>query len=247
MNWNFCEERDDSTPSDFDHYDSPSTTASESRGSTFGSPDSYDTADTCQPQYARYPNHAEAKCAVETSYSSELCYAQSKPNSNSFANFDAAMALAYGSRFAGATAEQAVVSAKIEPVSSPVSAELVTKISTDRTIESENAGVKRGRSPPTATVDTAAGSRSYRQQTSELINRLDKLLKFASKPGSTSSQGAKGARGDGPKGRSRRPPRDLAKPRARNVVLKQAAELIWRIKCDEQVASILSPFFFVLS
>jgi len=93
-------------------------------------------------------------------------------------------------------------------------------------------GVKR---PCPSTTDATAGSRSYRQQTSELINRLDKLLKFPANMGS--GAGLKTVRGASGKGRSRRPARDLAKPRARNVVLKQAVELIWRIKCDEQVLS----------
>jgi len=107
---------------------------------------------------------------------------------------------------------------------------------------------KRARTPSTLSgLDTTAGSRSYRQQTSELINKLDKLLKFPTKPGSNAGSGNKAARGSGGKGRSRRPPRDLAKPRARNVVLKQAAELIWRIKCDEQAFAMHRGNAFVAS
>jgi hypothetical protein len=64
---------------------------------------------------------------------------------------------------------------------------------------------------------TGGHARSYRRQTSELIKSLDRLLDFRMPSKSKSNR------------------RGEPKPRARNVVLRQAVELIWRIQCDEQV------------
>ena len=209
--------------------------------SSFSSPDSYDSVDGRPSQYARYPSQGEPKASAQSPYSAEISTSQQhNVNVISYSKFDQSAvsnAIAFGSRFnvaaESSTSDHKTISPKTERVSSPFADLSSSKAGLDRCTE-ESALLKRGRSPP-STADATAGSRSYRQQTSELINRLDKLLKFATKPGTVAAAGVKGARGAGSKGRSRRPPRDLAKPRARNVVLKQAAELIWRIKCDEQV------------
>ena len=82
-------------------------------------------------------------------------------------------------------------------------------------------------SAPAAEDSDGAGHLSYRQQTSELIARLDKLLDFRHRK---------------PPPRRRKPgadrrPSDAAaplKPRPRNVVLKVAAELIRRMQLDDQ-------------
>jgi hypothetical protein len=277
VNWSFCDEQDiDSNPSDFEYersYGSPNTTGTDSRGSTFGSPDSLESVPVaCHGQFQPYPAHVETLCsqarflqAVESSK-----YDTAASNSSVFLGFgsvEASNALNYASRFSSyGSVESAAANfvnrnhgngekiAVIDgtgkrpfeernpAVSVPKSESLDSSVrfSPEKTppqlsVQTADAS-KRARTPSTLSgLDTTAGSRSYRQQTSELINKLDKLLKFPTKPGSNAGSGNKAARGSGGKGRSRRPPRDLAKPRARNVVLKQAAELIWRIKCDEQV------------
>jgi hypothetical protein len=77
----------------------------------------------------------------------------------------------------------------------------------------------------TAADDSDSGRRSYRQQTSELINKLDKLLDFrlCKRPSKRKKS-------------EKRPANPaLLKPRARNVVLKVATELIRRMQLDDQV------------
>jgi hypothetical protein len=71
---------------------------------------------------------------------------------------------------------------------------------------------------------------SYRQQTSELIQKIDKLLNFRG-----TRCGIKGKRS------SRKIPafdKDKVKPRARNIVLKEVTELIRRMNRDEQVDTL---------
>jgi hypothetical protein len=274
VNWSFCDEQDiDSNPSDFEYersYESPNTTSSDSRGSAFGSPDSYESVPVVRRgHYLPYTAHVET-LSNQTRYSQAVESAKFDTTASnavgftSFGSADVSNALNYASRFSNYESKYS----SSEPVASFANrthgqAETVAamdgmckrtfndikpsvslsnfensaavKFSPERTPPQQpiQSDAKRARTP--STLDTTAGSRSYRQQTSELINKLDNLLKFPSKPGSVSGSGGKAARGSGGKGRSRRPPRDLAKPRARNVVLKQAAELIWRIKCDEQV------------
>jgi hypothetical protein len=276
VNWSFCDEQDiDSNPSDFEYerssYESSNTTASDSRGSNFGSPDSYESIPH-QGQYLPHPSHVDTlpNQALFCQTMDSSMFDTTAPNSTGFAGFGAAEvsnALNYASRFASyeskyESAEMAGASfvnrnncktdtlAVMDAVCKRTFDERTLAVTSSKCDSSDSRvrfspekspqelaadASKRARAPASmSTLDTTAGSRSYRQQTSELINRLDKLLKFPTKPGSV-GPGNKAARGSGGKGRSRRPPRDLAKPRARNVVLKQAAELIWRIKCDEQV------------
>ncbi len=78
---------------------------------------------------------------------------------------------------------------------------------------------------PTPEDSDEGHRRSYRQQTSELISKLDKLLDF--RHGNASSKRKKAA--------EKRQTKSLLKPRARNVVLKLAAELIRRMQLDDQV------------
>ncbi len=272
VNWSFCDEQDiDSNPSDFEYersYGSPNTTASDSRGSTFGSPDSYESCDVVrQGQYHPYSAHVD-NIPSQARFGHSVESSKYDANGFVFGSGEVTNALHYASRFASyaptyissettatsfvnqklSNGEGAIVvegickrafddrkSAVAKFENDDTSIQFSTETAPQLTVQHVEA-LKRARTPSSVcTVDTTAGSRSYRQQTSELINKLDKLLKFPSKPGSISAAGNKAARGSGGKGRSRRPPRDLAKPRARNVVLKQAAELIWRIKCDEQV------------
>jgi hypothetical protein len=69
--------------------------------------------------------------------------------------------------------------------------------------------------------------RSYRQQTAELIGGLDRLLFYGK---TLSIAGARGVA-------ARRPTRDQpTKPRARNVVLRDTVDIIWRVLVDEQVS-----------
>mmetsp|Transcript_49757 Transcript_49757/g.130871 ORF Transcript_49757/g.130871 Transcript_49757/m.130871 type:complete len:332 (+) Transcript_49757:168-1163(+) len=70
--------------------------------------------------------------------------------------------------------------------------------------------------------------RSYRQHTSELILKLDKLLDFRALKASK-----------GKKSLSRKNASDIFKPRARNVVLKQATELIKRMMMDDKAVALL--------
>ena len=238
MNWSFCDEQDAVSTSDFENYDSPSTSFSDSRGSTFGSPDSYESPDArvqCQGSSSNVETNSIINQVDEGNNAANDTPVQ---NFNCCSKFDSsafASAMNYGAKFLSEVPSGVVPSNTVDnlPVADLKAATLKMERFCSPTTElAASASLKRGRTPP-STVDSTAGSRSYRQQTSELINRLDKLLKFTSSSGMAAS--GKGARGAGGKGRSRRPPRDMSKPRARNVVLKQAAELIWRIKCDEQV------------
>jgi hypothetical protein len=84
------------------------------------------------------------------------------------------------------------------------------------------------------TEDSDEGHRrSYRQQTSELISKLDKLLDFRHANASSKRK----------KANEKRQTKPLLKPRARNVVLKLAAELIRRMQLDDQVPSLSSALF----
>jgi hypothetical protein len=81
---------------------------------------------------------------------------------------------------------------------------------------------KRSALPSTDKPVGEGHARSYRRQTSELIGILDKLLD--SRPAVSQ-----------PKSKRKAPLKP--KPRARNVVLRQAADLIRRLKLDEQVCT----------
>jgi len=74
-----------------------------------------------------------------------------------------------------------------------------------------------------------AGRRSYRQQTSELISKLDKLLDFRHSKAPSKRKKSAEKRADA----------SLLKPRARNVVLKVATELIRRMQLDDQALTLL--------
>ena len=75
-------------------------------------------------------------------------------------------------------------------------------------------------------ADPTATARTYRRETADLLKKLDGLLNVGS-PSSPSSGSAK----------SRRRCKGTVqfKPRARNIVLKQAVEMVWKLQCDELV------------
>ena len=63
---------------------------------------------------------------------------------------------------------------------------------------------------------------SYRRQTTVLIDELDQLLDLPQA-------------GCARLGKPSKPRPARSKPRARNLVLRQAVDLIWKLQCDEQV------------
>ena len=70
-------------------------------------------------------------------------------------------------------------------------------------------------------ISSTSNRRSYRQQTTQLIQELDRLFKsvrakFPSKVNRANSE--------------------KFKPRARNVILRDVANLIWKIHVDEQAS-----------
>ena len=97
---------------------------------------------------------------------------------------------------------------------------------------------KHTTSAPAADDSDGAGRRSYRQQTSELINKLDKLLDFRQCKGPSKRKKS---------GEKRQANATLLKPRARNVVLKVATELIRRMQLDDQVRAMPMHSFMYLS
>ena len=75
-----------------------------------------------------------------------------------------------------------------------------------------------------------ASRRSYRQQTADLIAELDRLL--------FSGHSLTGSGGGGGRAAARRPARhERPKPRARNVVLRETVDIIWRVLVDDQARS----------
>ena len=81
-------------------------------------------------------------------------------------------------------------------------------------------GVSRS---PKATSTTSNSRSVYRRNTALLIDTLDRLLVDPLKGHGAVPSATK------PRGGAR------SKPRARNVVLREAAVLIWRLLCDEEV------------
>jgi hypothetical protein len=81
---------------------------------------------------------------------------------------------------------------------------------------------------PKPTTPTANPRSFYRRQTAALIDKLDLLLDM---PKARSSPARPGRARDSHSARAVA----RTKPRARNLVLRQAVDLIWSIQCDEQV------------
>jgi hypothetical protein len=71
-------------------------------------------------------------------------------------------------------------------------------------------------------------ARSYRKETAELIKQLDAIL-LRGIPSTTNT-----------KRKRKNAVENQARPRSRNVVLKLAADMIWKLQCDEEVIC----FFF---
>jgi hypothetical protein len=65
-------------------------------------------------------------------------------------------------------------------------------------------------------------ARSYRKETADLIKQLDAMLLYGNQSCKTNK-------------RKRKSVENKVRPRSRNVVLKEAADMIWKLQCDEEV------------
>jgi hypothetical protein len=74
-------------------------------------------------------------------------------------------------------------------------------------------------------------ARSYRKETADLIKQLDAMLLYGNPDGKTNN-----------KRKRKKSVENQARPRSRNVVLKQAADMIWKVQCDEEVLATYKLF-----
>ena len=75
-------------------------------------------------------------------------------------------------------------------------------------------------------------ARSYRKETAELIKQLDVMLLCGNLSCATNT-----------KRKRKNLVENQARPRSRNVVLKLAADMIWKLQCDEEVLCVHFVFY----
>jgi hypothetical protein len=76
-------------------------------------------------------------------------------------------------------------------------------------------------------TDSTASARNYRRETADLIKKLDGLVNSRNPPSSIDLSA---------KSKRRFKATVQFKPRARNVVMKEAVEMVWKLQCDEMVS-----------